>query len=132
VGGDLTFLRFYFVMMCMCTEHQNFFGVDDNLGPVAVSLRREKIPDSGTATGKSDSTAGWLYQYRIIVRTSEVSSLTASFVLYSTRLGFKTQCFKTKTKLQNKDQVRDLRHQDQDFSVQDQDQASRRRLSSRP
>jgi len=52
--------------MCVAyTEHHNFFGVDDNLGPVAVSLRREKIRDSGSGSG-------WLYQYRIIVRTSEV------------------------------------------------------------
>ena len=55
--------------MCVAyTEHQNFFGVDDNLGPVAVSLRREKIRDSGGG----GSCSGWLYQYRIIVRTSEV------------------------------------------------------------
>jgi len=63
-----------------CTEHQNFFGVDDNLGPVAVSLRREKIRDAAAAAAAgrwdaaagSGSGAGWLYLYRIIVRTSEV------------------------------------------------------------
>ena len=27
-------------------EHQNWFGLDDNLGPVAISIRREKVPTS--------------------------------------------------------------------------------------
>jgi len=40
---------------------------------VAVSVRREKIADGGTSAGKSDAGAAWLYQYRVIVRTSEVS-----------------------------------------------------------
>ena len=59
--------------MCVCVwvvDHQNMFGVDESVGPVALSLRREKVPESGT--GRWDSAAGWLYQYRIIVRTSEV------------------------------------------------------------
>jgi len=45
--------------------------VDENLGPVAVSLRRERIRDTAT-TAATAAAAGWLYQYRIIVRTSEV------------------------------------------------------------
>jgi len=56
--------------------------VDDNLGPVAVSVRREKTDGgggSGTAAGKSsDAGACWLHQYRVIVRTSEVCCLIAS------------------------------------------------------
>ena len=67
---DATYMRWL-----VHTEHQNFFGVDDNLGPVAVSLRREKIPDSSTPAGKSDAGTGWLFQYRLIVRTSEVCRL---------------------------------------------------------
>ena len=77
------------VCMCACacvtiatpspsdlTEHQNFFGVDENLGPIAISIRREKVPDQ----------LGNFYQlqpntvppppknmYRVIFRTSEVS-----------------------------------------------------------
>ena len=55
--------------------------MDDNLGPVAVSLRREKVADGGTSSSvKSDAGAGWLYQYRLIVRTSEVTTLFASLV----------------------------------------------------
>uniref|UniRef100_A0A3B5M5P9 Signal-induced proliferation-associated 1 like 3 n=1 Tax=Xiphophorus couchianus TaxID=32473 RepID=A0A3B5M5P9_9TELE len=45
-------------------DHSNYFGTDDKLGPVAVSIRREKVED--TKDHKDQ------YQYRIIVRTSEV------------------------------------------------------------
>lgn len=44
-------------------EHQNFFGLDEVLGPVAVSLRREEKEGSG---------GGTLHSYRIIVRTTQV------------------------------------------------------------
>lgn len=45
------------------SEHQNFFGLDEALGPVAVSLRREEKEGSG---------GGTLHSYRIIVRTTQV------------------------------------------------------------
>ena len=67
------------------------FGIDDNLGPVAVSIKREKVVDewenegsggktegSGGKTegsgGKSEGGSGGTgyFQYRIIVRTPEV------------------------------------------------------------
>lgn len=48
-------------------EHWNYFGADENLGPVAVSIRREK-PEEIKENGPQ-------YNYRIIFRTSEVSSL---------------------------------------------------------
>ncbi|KAG8522607.1 Signal-induced proliferation-associated protein 1, partial [Galemys pyrenaicus] len=44
-------------------EHQNFFGLDEVLGPVAVSLRREEKEGSGGTT---------LHSYRVIVRTTQV------------------------------------------------------------
>lgn len=44
-------------------EHQNFFGLDETLGPVAVSLRREEKEGSG---------GGTLHSYRVIVRTTQV------------------------------------------------------------
>lgn len=47
-------------------EHQNYFGVDDNLGPVAVSIRREKLDD-----GKEKD--GMQYNYRVTFRTSQVT-----------------------------------------------------------
>ncbi|KAG8146807.1 hypothetical protein E2320_013905 [Naja naja] len=42
-------------------EHQNFFGVDDQLGAVAISLRREE----------KEGSAGPQYNYRLIIRTSQ-------------------------------------------------------------
>ncbi|XP_066204409.1 signal-induced proliferation-associated protein 1 [Saccopteryx leptura] len=47
-------------------EHQNFFGLDEALGPVAVSLRREEKEGSGGST---------LHSYRVIVRTTQLRTL---------------------------------------------------------
>ena len=30
----------------LISDHQNWFGIDENLGPVAVSIRRERVPSS--------------------------------------------------------------------------------------
>ncbi|KAM8952519.1 signal-induced proliferation-associated 1-like protein 3 isoform 2-T2 [Pelodytes ibericus] len=49
------------------TEHCNYFGVDEKLGPVAVSLKRDKVDDT--------KDLGPQYQYRIIFRTSELVTL---------------------------------------------------------
>lgn len=46
------------------SEHANYFGVDEKLGPVAVSIKREKLEDH--------KDHGPQYQYRIIFRTREV------------------------------------------------------------
>ncbi|XP_069500938.1 signal-induced proliferation-associated protein 1 isoform X2 [Ambystoma mexicanum] len=46
-------------------EHQNFFGVDERLGPVAISLRREE---------KEGATSPQ-FTYRIIFRTTELKTL---------------------------------------------------------
>lgn len=52
------------VILCpVPPEHQNFFGLDEVLGPVAVSLRREEKEGSG---------GGTLHSYRFIVRTTQV------------------------------------------------------------
>ncbi|XP_055144930.1 signal-induced proliferation-associated 1-like protein 1 isoform X5 [Symphalangus syndactylus] len=51
-------------------EHWNYFGADENLGPVAVSIRREK-PDEMKENGSP-------YNYRIIFRTSELMTLRGS------------------------------------------------------
>ncbi|KAF0882475.1 signal-induced proliferation-associated protein 1, partial [Crocuta crocuta] len=50
-------------------EHQNFFGLDEVLGPVAVSLRREEKEGSG---------GGTVHSYRIIVRTTQLRTLRGS------------------------------------------------------
>ncbi|XP_077141662.1 signal-induced proliferation-associated 1-like protein 3 isoform X3 [Ranitomeya variabilis] len=49
------------------TEHCNYFGIDEKLGPVAVSLKRDKLDES--------KDYGPQYQYRIILRTSELVTL---------------------------------------------------------
>ncbi|KAM9857044.1 signal-induced proliferation-associated 1-like protein 2 [Aulostomus maculatus] len=52
-------------------EHQNYFGVDESLGPVSLSVRREKLDD------RRD---GAQYNYRIILRTSQLSALRGSIL----------------------------------------------------
>jgi len=74
-------------------EHQNWFGVDDALGPIAISIRKERIPHhqsncNSLVTSPSSEVATPIgsgpsseenkltkYQYRLIVRTSEISVL---------------------------------------------------------
>ncbi|KAM6360693.1 LOW QUALITY PROTEIN: signal-induced proliferation-associated 1-like protein 3, partial [Pluvialis apricaria] len=53
-------------------EHSNYFGVDEKLGPVAVSIKREKLEDH--------KEHGPQYQYRIIFRTSELITLRGSIL----------------------------------------------------
>lgn len=52
-------------------EHQNWFGMDEQLGPVAISIRREKVihPESQMTTSLMQ------YQYRLVIRTSELQTL---------------------------------------------------------
>lgn len=54
------------IFLAQRPEHQNYFGVDDNLGPVAVSVRRERLDD-----GKEKE--GMQYNYRVTFRTSQVT-----------------------------------------------------------
>ncbi|XP_038046946.1 signal-induced proliferation-associated 1-like protein 1 [Patiria miniata] len=57
-------------------EHQNFFGLDENYGPLAVSIRREsRLDDTDGAMESKDKDASAKYQYRIIIRTSELVTL---------------------------------------------------------
>ncbi|XP_013772638.2 signal-induced proliferation-associated 1-like protein 2 isoform X3 [Limulus polyphemus] len=54
-------------------DHQNWIGVDETLGPVAISIKRERVEDTGLAYGSgSSSSFQAMYQYRLIVRTSEL------------------------------------------------------------
>ncbi|KAF7218866.1 signal-induced proliferation-associated 1-like protein 3 [Nothobranchius furzeri] len=53
-------------------EHLNYFGTDDKLGPVAVSIRRERLEDTKDLKDQ--------YQYRIIVRTGELVTLRGSIL----------------------------------------------------
>ncbi|XP_036379330.1 signal-induced proliferation-associated 1-like protein 3 isoform X2 [Megalops cyprinoides] len=53
-------------------EHSNYFGTDEKLGPVAVSIRREKLEDTKDLKDQ--------YQYRIIFRTTELVTLRGSIL----------------------------------------------------
>ncbi|XP_031435323.1 signal-induced proliferation-associated 1-like protein 2 isoform X2 [Clupea harengus] len=52
-------------------EHQNYFGVDENLGPVAVSVRRERL---------EDNKEGSQYNYRVTFRTSQLTTLRGAIL----------------------------------------------------
>uniref|UniRef100_A0A671LIF6 Signal-induced proliferation-associated 1-like protein 2 n=1 Tax=Sinocyclocheilus anshuiensis TaxID=1608454 RepID=A0A671LIF6_9TELE len=54
-------------------EHQNYFGVDESLGPVAISVRREKLDD-----GKDKEASQ--YNYRITFRTSQLTTLRGAIL----------------------------------------------------
>ena len=56
------------------TEHQNWFGMDENLGPVAVSIRRERIERQGdpNSAGPLSTQPSHTYHYRLLIRTCEV------------------------------------------------------------
>lgn len=62
---------YYYHKFFFSKEHQNYFGLDENLGPVAVSIRRERLED-----GKD----GPQYNYRVIFRTSELTTLRGSIL----------------------------------------------------
>uniref|UniRef100_A0AAR2JFM7 Rap-GAP domain-containing protein n=1 Tax=Pygocentrus nattereri TaxID=42514 RepID=A0AAR2JFM7_PYGNA len=51
-------------------DHQNFFGMDERLGPVAISFRREE----------KEASSGAQYNYRIIFRTTELKTLRGSIL----------------------------------------------------
>ncbi|XP_053304729.1 signal-induced proliferation-associated protein 1 [Spea bombifrons] len=51
-------------------EHQNFFGVDERLGPIAISLRRDD----------REGAQNIHYNYRIIFRTTELKTLRGSIL----------------------------------------------------
>ncbi|XP_053488423.1 signal-induced proliferation-associated 1-like protein 1 isoform X2 [Ictalurus furcatus] len=61
---------YYYRKLFYLREHWNYFGVDEGLGPVAISIRREKLEDH--------KEHGQQYNYRIIFRTSELTTLRGS------------------------------------------------------
>uniref|UniRef100_A0A3B5KU27 Signal-induced proliferation-associated 1 like 1 n=1 Tax=Xiphophorus couchianus TaxID=32473 RepID=A0A3B5KU27_9TELE len=63
---------YYYRKYFYLREHWNYLGVDENLGPVAVSLRREKLEEH--------KEHGQQYNYRVIFRTSELTTLRGSIL----------------------------------------------------
>ncbi|KAK7904954.1 hypothetical protein WMY93_017561 [Mugilogobius chulae] len=63
---------YYYRKFFNLRDHWNYFGIDETLGPVAVSLRREKLEE--------DKEHGQQYTYRLIFRTSELTTLRGSIL----------------------------------------------------
>ncbi|RZF47811.1 hypothetical protein LSTR_LSTR012128 [Laodelphax striatellus] len=60
-------------------EHQNWFGMDENLGPVAISLRRERLERNPSASeSNSNASPTPMFRYRVLIRTSELVTLRGS------------------------------------------------------
>lgn len=60
------------------TAHQNWFGMDENLGPISVSIKKERVElrrGGGDASAPASQLA---WQYRLIIRTSELLTLRGS------------------------------------------------------
>ncbi len=67
----LSLLSFIHLSFSPPPEHWNYFGTDEKLGPVALSIRREKLDDTKDLKDQ--------YQYRIIFRTNEVGMTQVGF-----------------------------------------------------
>ncbi|KAG5277255.1 hypothetical protein AALO_G00115450 [Alosa alosa] len=63
---------YYYRKYFYLREHWNYLGVDETLGPVAVSLRREKLEEH--------KEHGQQYQFRVIFRTSELTTLRGAIL----------------------------------------------------
>ncbi|KAL4703790.1 hypothetical protein ACJJTC_011590 [Scirpophaga incertulas] len=58
--------------------HQNWFGMDENLGPMAISIKKERIELRRGGGDASVPASQLAWQYRLIVRTSELLTLRGS------------------------------------------------------
>ncbi|RWS08731.1 signal-induced proliferation-associated 1-like protein 2 [Dinothrombium tinctorium] len=56
-------------------EHQNWFGIDENLGPIAISIRKERVVPPNSSENDHTSQNQIKHQYRLILRTSELNVL---------------------------------------------------------
>ena len=67
----------------LISEHHNYFGLDENVGPVAISLKREKLDERDCVGNRGEGATNGMYQFRVIIRTSEVSlCLIISYYTY--------------------------------------------------
>ena len=81
----------------MFSDHQNWFGIDENLGPVAVTIRRERVPATGEENrlmGPSLTNTSDHFMYRLIVRTSDLLPLRGT-VLEDSIPALKSEKIKT-------------------------------------
>lgn len=77
VDSGARYYRKYFLDQ----EHQNWFGMDEQLGPVAISIKREKLPETSQQQQlERDGSNVAPHLIRMIVRTSELLTLRGSVV----------------------------------------------------
>ncbi|XP_046962369.1 signal-induced proliferation-associated 1-like protein 2 [Vanessa cardui] len=60
--------------------HQNWFGMDENLGPVAISIKKERVELRRGGVDASAPASQLAWQYRLIIRTSELLPLRGSIL----------------------------------------------------
>lgn len=60
-------------------EHQNWFGMDENLGPVAISIKREKLCEALHDENQAKQIDS-IHLLRMIIRTSELLTLRGSII----------------------------------------------------
>ena len=70
----------YYRQYFLGQEHQNWFGMDEQLGPVAISIKKEKLPSQANQIANDTSHQNQQHLYRLIVRTSELLTLRGSVV----------------------------------------------------
>ncbi|XP_041988303.1 signal-induced proliferation-associated 1-like protein 1 [Aricia agestis] len=56
-------------------RHQNWLGMDENLGPVAVSIKKDRVELRRGGGGGGGVASQLAWQYRLIVRTAELVAL---------------------------------------------------------
>lgn len=79
VDSGARYYRKYFIGQ----EHQNWFGMDEQLGPVAISIKREKLPETAQQQAEREISNGAKdapHLIRMIVRTSELLTLRGSVI----------------------------------------------------
>ena len=54
--------------------------MDDNLGPIAISIKRERVEKSQNLT--SNNLTSPMFRYRIVIRTSEVNDFKELIFLF--------------------------------------------------
>ncbi|CAG7823044.1 unnamed protein product [Allacma fusca] len=71
---------------CIITDHENWFGSDEILGPLAISIKRERAGESSlgsdiTTSHKDNSSYSTVrFVYRLIVRSTELNTLRGAIL----------------------------------------------------
>lgn len=74
VDHGARYYRNYFLGL----EHQNYFGMDEQLGPVAISIKKEKVMPTTVNLSEAQNNQNQQNLFRLIVRTSELLTLRGS------------------------------------------------------